>query len=403
MPGSERPRGHGGQPGGGAPSSRPAREGGELPALNVPTPPLGRPPSRPSDTRPPSRPSDTRPSRSHPAAPPPSRPSGDDGGDARPATLTQQMRAQQAHAMQPPDVARQAIHELDVLARELAALPVALERAGLAGTRRLAYREAMSAYLDLAQSAWEAVAEERLEQTGAEPEYRQQAISVARRLTRLRPQGRTVGPPTEASPAPPPTGGRPWQWRTRTALAREGLRVWREGLTTPADPRRMGEGLSALRGSLGLAGAGGVALLSLRLLTRVALILTPALAIGIALALGAALAANEIARATTLTVATLLVLLVWAFFLLLTTLGPARLGFLLGASCATRQRAFRNGRRGAALVAGFLRVWWPLVAVVGLGDVAAAFVASTVALVAGGAPITGAATDVPRVIGQVGV
>src|SRR5579872_177528 len=85
----------------------------------------------------------------------------------RQPTLTQQMRS-----IQPPDVARQAMSELGVLARELATLPGELTAAGLSRTSAPSYFEATQIYLGLARQAWESVAEERLEQSGAEPEYR---------------------------------------------------------------------------------------------------------------------------------------------------------------------------------------------------------------------------------------
>src|SRR5579863_2442497 len=74
---------------------------------------------------------------------------------ARAPTLTAQMRA-----VQPPDVAKQALSELTVLSRELIALPALLEANGLARTNRRSYFNAVQAYVGLARLSWEAVAEE---------------------------------------------------------------------------------------------------------------------------------------------------------------------------------------------------------------------------------------------------
>ena len=59
----------------------------------------------------------------------------------RPQTLTQQLRS-----VQPPDVARQAINELSVLAGELIALARELELSGLARIHASAYFAAARAY-----------------------------------------------------------------------------------------------------------------------------------------------------------------------------------------------------------------------------------------------------------------
>ena len=97
------------------------------------------------------------------------------------ATLTQQMRA-----VEPPDVARQTLDEQKMLAHELLVLPDALETSGLAKTNAHSYIEAVRAYVALADDAWVAIAEERLEQRGAEDAYRQSAIAIGRRVMRMR-------------------------------------------------------------------------------------------------------------------------------------------------------------------------------------------------------------------------
>ena len=139
------------------------------------------------------------PPRSAPARGLPSTPSSSspaEGGGARGPTLTQKIRS-----VQPPDVARQAMSELGVLAHELDTLPGLLESAGLVHSHQRTYFEASDAYLTLAQQAWMSVAEERLEQSGAEPEYRQHAIGVADALLSCKMKRREL-PATSPSRCP---------------------------------------------------------------------------------------------------------------------------------------------------------------------------------------------------------
>lgn len=333
-----------------------------LPALSeVPPPPMGRM-SLPPDERGAGEP------MPEDAAPPRAR---------RVPTLTGRIRA-----VQPPDVARQALREQELLASELLALPEALERGYMARAAQHEYLEAARDELDLARMAWEAVAEERLEQRGAEPAYRQRAVAVARRLTHLQQRAEAGARDPAAS------SRRPLLWRRRTALASEGLRLWQENLPLPADPLRMGEGLFLLRGYLGLAGAGGVELMTLRALVGAGLVFTPALGVGLLLLFASALTGGASTHATTYGAAALLAALAWILTLLLTTLGRARLGLLLGASSFSRARAAGNGRRGSAFVAGALRAWWLLVGMAGVVALVAALAVRVAAQVNAGAPAT---------------
>jgi hypothetical protein len=296
-------------------------------------------------------------------------------------TLTAQLRA-----IQPPDVARQALRELDVLARELANMPAALRQAGLARAQRRPYFEIVRDYLDLAELAWEAVAEEQLEQIGADPAYRQHAIAVARPLTRLQHLARHAAQASDAGERS--TARRPWQWRARVALLRDGLHGWQTHLDAPADPLRMGHGLYALRGMLALAGAGGIELAALRALIGLALLLAPLLGIGLGLAFVGALASGASPAATTLGGAMLVSVLLWALALILTTFGRARLAPLLAATSGARWRSATHGRPGSALAAALLRGWWWLLS---LGGVVATLVALGLAIsseVARGLPAT---------------
>lgn len=310
----------------------------------------------------------------------------------RTPTLTAQLRA-----VQPPDVARQALRELDILARELAAVPGGLARAGLARDQRRNMFETMSGYADLARIAWEAIAEERLEQTGAEPEYRQHAVDVARRLTRMQHLARAA--------MQAPTGERPpLLWRSRIAIAQSGLRTWQASLSVPADPLRMGEGLYALRGGLSLAMAGTFELLALRLLTGTALIAAPLLAVGLALALTPAAAAGQGTQAITLAIAALGAIVVWVLLLLLSRVARARIGSMLGAACFSRTWSPGNGRAGSPLAGILLRGWWLLVGIAGImGTLAALALSIDQQIMANALTNGGSFIMLLGMIGQVGV
>ncbi len=275
---------------------------------------------------------------------------------ARTPTLTQQMRT-----MQPPDVARQAMSELGVLARELATLPELLEVSGLARTHRRGYFEATQAYLGLARQAWESVAEERLEQSGAEPEYRQRAIAVARRVGQMQQECRAASD-NEHFPLPRKS---PLLWSRRVALVGKGLRAWQARLAPTPDPREMGTGLFLLRGYLGLANAGTLDLLLLDLLTSGALVLLGLLGAGLLILLGGTLAGGSELPVAGVAGAALATALVWGLLLLLAVRGPVPLGVLLGAAVFSPGRTSRHGQPGAPFVAGLLRAWWLLTGIVG--------------------------------------
>lgn len=272
---------------------------------------------------------------------------------AREPTLTARIRA-----VQPPDVARQAISELGVLARELATLPDALEESRLARTHRAGYFDAANDYLRLARLSWEAVAEERLEQSGADAEYRQRAIVIARRITQLQQECRAAGRNDEFQLP----RRAPFLWRRRVGLVNAGLRAWQDRLAPTPDPLAMGRGLFFLRGSLGLAAAGGIWLLLLDLLLGSTLALVALTTVAFALRFAAAIMTGMAVPAVVgWAVATLAAGGVWAVVRRLGARGNASLGLLLGASVWSPARTTRNGRPGSAAVALALRVWWLLV------------------------------------------
>lgn len=333
-------------------------------------------PSLADGPTPPPRRSTSMPGRSEPA------------GERR-SSLTAQLRA-----MQPPDVAGQALRELDILARELASVPLALAQAGLARDQQRSYFETVDAYVDLAQTAWIAIAEERLEQAGQEPEYRQQAIGVARRLTRMQQLGR-VGMQA-------PTGARPpWLWRGRMRLMRDGLRDWQVCLVSPVDPRRTGKGLFRLRGKLSLANASGFDLLTSRLLTGAALLATPLAALGVAVAAVAALMAGQNAQAASLAGVTLVSLAIVALVLMMTALGGAPLAALLASSCYSRTGSPCNGGAGSTFTRVVLRGWWLLVGLAGMLGVLLALALALRQQLAAGAGTT--TESVTTLLGRAGL
>lgn len=289
---------------------------------------------------------------------PPSQPPSETLGTLPPRapTLTARLRA-----IQPPDVARQAVSELGVLARELATLPDSLEATGLVRTHQSSYFEAIRGYQGLARQAWLAVAEERLEQSGADPEYRQRAILIARRITQLQQECRTAGD-NDQFKLPQRTS---LLWRRRVALVRTGLRVWQNRLAPTPDPREMGHGLFLLRGYLGLATAGDIELLLLVLLQGVAVTSLGFLSLGVVLMLVVALVNGALASITGLSVGTFALAVAWAL-LMLGTRGPAPLSLLLGASVFSSTRSTRNEQPGSPIIAIALRAWWLLVGFLGL-------------------------------------
>ncbi|MGO8946213.1 MAG: hypothetical protein ACLQUY_00830 [Ktedonobacterales bacterium] len=280
---------------------------------------------------------------------------GSETPDQRSPTLSQRIRA-----LQPPDVARQALSELGVLAHELSNLSELLEAAGLARTHQNAYFEAANSYLGLAQKAWEAVAEERLEQTGAEPEYRQRAISVARRITHLQQEARAAS----ANSSFTLSRRTPFYWRRRTRLIRDGLRVWQDGLSSPPNSTDLGHGLFLLRGFLGLAAAGSFCLGFLDFLVGATLTMLSLFGVGLVALLAAAVISGSILDLTRFSVAVLATVLVWVFVLLMAVNGPLKLGLLLGASVFSPTRTTRNSGTGSRVIAIALHVWWVAVGVV---------------------------------------
>lgn len=272
-------------------------------------------------------------------------------------TLTQQMRA-----IEPPDVARQTLDEQKMLAGELLTLPDAIETSGLAKTHERAYFETVRAYADLADATWLAVAEERLEQTGAEEVYRQSAIAIARRITRMRNESQLAANNTQF----PLPRKRPLFWRRRVRLHRDGLRAWQARLNAPADARAMGAALAYLRGTTALAEASNFELLLWSLLPSVAGDAVMILWLGLVLALIAVIAQGMVAPVGALALAASVTLGVRLLLELLLRKGPARLDHQFALSVFSSLRSPRAANPGSRIIAVLLRGWGILLGTAGL-------------------------------------
>ncbi|HET9111175.1 MAG TPA: hypothetical protein VFN78_10150 [Ktedonobacterales bacterium] len=306
---------------------------------------------------------------------------GPESATGRAPTLTQQIRS-----MQPPDVARQAINELTVLASELSTLAQQLEQSGLARIHADAYFDAVRRYGDLARRAWLSVAAERLEQDGASQDYRQLVVGVARDITRLRRESE-VAASNEQFPLP---RRRPYLWRSRSRAISHALSVWQRTLSAPADPLRMGRALFDLRGALNTARVAPVEYASLSLVTGAALWLTPLSGV----AAGMVSVANAFSRqplvAASYALVTLIAFMLWTILLLLTSRGRVTLVETLAGACFSETRSACNGHSGSRGVAIALRGWWLLIGGVGALLTLATFIGSGYALERSGllAPLT---------------
>lgn len=277
--------------------------------------------------------------------------------DPREASPTGQLRASARQ-----DVARRAVHELGVLGRELEALPDWLEESGLVGIHQRNYRDATLAYLGLCEHAWESIAEERLEQSGDEAEYRAQALDVARRIKHMQEESRSVlqNPDFRLS------SRRPLFWRRRVRFVRSGLAGWTSSLSTPADPLALGHALFQLRGSVGLANAGALELFLFGTLVAGTNVLGFLLVLGLALLQIPTILAGNATLDAALVGYLVLAAAVWVLALTLAVGGRAPLRLQLGATLFTPLHTVRNTRRGSPFVAGLVRGWSILVMLAGV-------------------------------------
>jgi hypothetical protein len=275
----------------------------------------------------------------------------------RPPSITAQMRA-----VAPPDVARQTIDEQKMLASELLTLPDALETSGLAKTHESSYIGVLRSYVKLADETWLAIAEERLEQSGADPVYRQNAITVARLMSRMRNESQLAANNTQFQLP----RKRPFLWRRRVRLHQAGLLNWQSHLNIPANPRAMGSALARLRGATALAQASGLELLLWSLFPAVVGDVLLALLLGLIVSLIGVLAAGATATVGALALDAVVTLALWLALALVVRRGPARLDYLYALSVLSPLRSPRAGTPGSPILAGLLRAWGVLLPAAGL-------------------------------------
>jgi hypothetical protein len=249
-----------------------------------------------------------------------------------------------------------------MLAHELIILPDALETSGLAKSHANSYIETVRAYVDLADSTWIAVAEERLEQSGAEQVYRQNAIAIGRRIQRMRDESQMAASNTQF----PLPRRRPALWRRRVRLQRIGLRDWQAHLSVPANPRIMGRSLARLRGATALARASDLELLLWTSFPAIVGDVVMVLWLGLMVTLIAMVAEGAFASAGMLALAAVGTLVARVLYSLLVRRGPAELDHLFAISVFSTLRSPRASTAGSRVLAGMLRAWGVLFTSAGL-------------------------------------
>jgi hypothetical protein len=222
------------------------------------------------------------------------------------------------------------------------------------------------------------VAEEQLEQVGAEPEYRQAAVLVARSITRLK----------QAADQTPsmlrPLRRLPFMWRRRTRLVRLGLNAWQAGVDPVPNPLRMGRALFVLQGYVGLASAGAMDLALLDMLISFTLSLASLLTLGAGLLFGWALIAGASAVVSNYAGFLITCALTLLIAVLLSATRALPLGLLMGASVFGPTHAACLGVRGSRATSVVLRVWWLLIGCASAAAILIALGAGAAALIGNG-------------------
>lgn len=278
-------------------------------------------------------------------------------------TLSQQIRA-----VAPPDVARQVLDQQKKLAHELRVLPDALETSGLAKTHERSYIDVVRAYVGLATETWIDAAEERLEQSGADETYRENAIAIARRTVRLRNESELAANNTQF----PLPRRRPLFWRRRVRLEGLGLRDWQTHLVAPVEPREMGKSLARLRGSTAMAQASDLELLLWTLFPPIVGDVIMVLWLGFMITLIGAVALGATATVSTAALAATITLAVRIALSFLLRRGPGRLDHLFALSVFSSRRSPRAGASGSAFIGRLIRAWGLLISLAGLLGMVAA-------------------------------
>lgn len=292
---------------------------------------------------------------------------------SQPTTMTASLRAQKR-----AEAAQSAITELSVLTEQLLELPERLAQVNLVSLRARQLQEAMEAYADLARLAWDGMASGHLQATAATPLYRQRAVAVTRRVSRLQQEAATsrpIGPEALVMLAPAQRRARTGPlWKMRVRLYTDALLQWRAGLgvstNTPPSVVALGVALEDLRAAVGLAGMGSGNLALMRFVSLLGLILGGVFATGYVSAAASALTLHLLPSATRMTVVALFLLLAWSYSLWISAVSNLSLGKLMGAA---RWRLHEAGNESAL---GILNGWrWftaGLTLILGLGAIGGA-------------------------------
>ncbi len=157
------------------------------------------------------------------------------------------------------------LSELNVFNEQLIALPDRLQERGIARDQSTAYYDVIEAYAYLTSSAWHGFAEDRLDKIASEPDYRQMAVAVSRRISHLQQEAATPWP-DESPPERLPRPG--LLWRTRVGFVRAALVRWRVGLRAgnSADIMALGTAHNSMNAAAGIIGMSDASLLLQRML-----------------------------------------------------------------------------------------------------------------------------------------
>ncbi len=250
------------------------------------------------------------------------------------------------------------LSELNVFNEQLIAVPDRLKERGIARDQSAAYYDAIEAYAYLTTSAWQGFAEDRLDKIASEPDYRQMAVAVSRRISRLQQEAATPWP-DESPPERLPRPGLLWQ--TRVGFVRAALVRWRAGLRAgnSADVIALGTAHNSLNAAVGILGMVDASLLLQRVLMVVCLSIAGLMT---AMLMAAATISLILVQYRAMLVPVAGAALVWWLAEWMLAVGPVQLWRFAGAA------RWRLESHAATLGALFLAVWRWLWSLLTLGS-----------------------------------
>ncbi len=239
------------------------------------------------------------------------------------------------------------LSELNVFNEQLIAVPDRLKERGIARDQSAAYYDVVEAYAYLTTSAWHGFAEDRLDKIAREPDYRQMAVAVSRRISHLQQEAATPWP-DESPPEHLPRPG--LLWRTRVGLVRAALVRWRAGLRagTSADIMALGTAHNALNAAIGIIGMSDASLLLQRVLMVACLSIAGLMT---AVLMLAATTSLLLGQHSTVLIPVAGAALVWWLAEWMLAVGPAQLWRFAGAA------RWRLESHAATVGALFLAIW----------------------------------------------